>query len=99
MLAVHAVVQSSLVDKICVLLLAVQVLMRVAQVATAIAAAAATGADPADASKTDVSAAQAAAQAHLTLCEARCLVRAMLRMPSSLEQGKLPTFSFNCVLP
>ena len=68
MLAANVVVEISLVDiderKICVVLLAMQVLMRVAQVATATAAAAATGADPADAGKTDVSAAQAAAQAH-----------------------------------
>lgn len=71
--------------------------MRLAQVATASAAAATTGAGTADGGKTDVSAAQAAAQAHLTLCEARCLVRAMLRMPSSLEQGKLPAFPYQLV--
>eukprot|EP01043_Picozoa_sp_COSAG02_P060076 COSAG02_NODE_7776_length_2850_cov_5.906409_2_plen_84_part_00 len=68
------------------LCLSVQVLMRLAQVATAKAASAGT----ADGGKIDESAAQAAAQAHLALCEARCLVRAMLRMPSSPEQGMLP---------
>ena len=78
--------------------LRVQVLMRLAQVATAkaTAAAATAGAGTANGGKTDESAAQAAAQAHLALCEARCLVRAMLRMPSSPEQGILPALFLYC---
>lgn len=59
--------------------------MRLAQVATA---ATATSAVAADDTTTEISAAQAAAQAHLTFCEARCLVRAMLRLPIGPEQGK-----------
>jgi hypothetical protein len=35
----------------------------------------------------DLQALQAAAQAHLAVCEARCFAREMMRMPSGPEQG------------